>query len=157
MKLIWVKSNAPLSVLIRWGLKEPCSHFAVVFDDKFVIHSDLMGVHLDWWNTFKKSRTVVHEKKFHLPLPEEEKMYQGMLDAHDEKGYDFGAFFYFIWRGFLNRVFKRPFPIHNSWGSKHKVLCTEVARFLPDYVVSPRHKTADFGMVSPERLWKLMK
>ena len=156
MKLLWVKSKLPLSRLIMWGLDEPCSHFAVMFDDKIVFHSNLTGMHIVWAKTFMKQYEIVFEMEHSPDLASEEEIYQGILDAYDGKGYDYGAFAYFFWRAVLKKFFKQPMPEHNPWGSKDRFLCDEVAQLLPDSICPPAVKAMDLAMKSPYQVWLLL-
>lgn len=156
MKLLWVKSKLPLSKLIMWGLNEPCSHFAIMFDDKIVFHSNLTGLHIVWAKSFLKSYDVVFEMNFDMPLEREEEMYQGVIDAHDGASYDYGAFAYFFWRAVLKKFFGKPLPEHNPWGSKDKFLCDEVVQLLPDEICPPSVKAMDLSMKSPYQVWLLL-
>ena len=157
MKLIWVKGTASLSKFIMWGLKEPVSHFAVVFDDKIVFHSDLLGVRIMWYPSFLKTHEVVYEMDFsNATLDQQEEVWQSIVTKFDGKGYDYKAFLYFTWRGILWRFFKKTFPSSNPWGSDSAFLCTEIAKTLPDWVVPASIKSKDLGMVSPYKLWEMM-
>jgi hypothetical protein len=153
MKLIFTKSSSPLSVLIRWGLREPFSHFAVVFDEKFVMHSNLYGINLAWLRTFLKHSEIMAEIPVPISLDHEEILYRNLLDSYDGRHYDYGAFLFFMWRGFLNRIFKIPFPRKNRFGNKEAFLCTEVALLLPLGLQLPQ----DLGMISPYRLYNILK
>lgn len=155
MKLLWVKGSAPLSKLIMWGLNEPVSHFAVMFDNKIIFHADLTGMHIQWANTFFKTRKVIFEMDYAPGLNKEEAMYQGILDAYDGKGYDYGAFVYFCWRAALKKFFKIPLPEKNPWGSKDRFLCDEVVQLLPDQICPPAMKQRDLSMKSPYQVWLL--
>lgn len=158
MKLLWVKGTAPLSKLIMWGLNEPVSHFAVVFDDKIVFHSDLLGVRLAWFPSFMKTHEIVEEMDFpSLKLDLEEEVYQSIITNFDGKSYDYGAFLYFCWRGVLWKLFDKPLPSKNAWGSEDAFLCDELAKVLPDWVVPPEIKAMDIGMISPYKLFILLR
>lgn len=158
MKILFVKGTLPLSKLIMWGLDEPVSHFAVLFDDKIVFHSDLTGVHISWYPTFLKSHEVVFETEFHeANLNEEEEVYQSIVSKYDGKKYDYGAFIYFIYRGFLKKIFNKSMPKVNPFGKSGGFLCTEIAELLPDWVIPAIiKKNNDLGMVSPYQLWLLL-
>jgi len=156
MKIVWVKGSAPLSRLIMWGLEEPVSHMAIVFDNKIVFHADLLGVRLAWYPTFLKSHEIVFEKEYDLGLEKEEEVYQSIITANDGKGYDYGAFLYFMWRGLLRKVFNKPMPDTNPWGSKDKYLCDELVEILPDYIVPRSVKETDIGMKSPYQVYLLL-
>lgn len=156
MKLLWVKGNLPLSKLIMWGLEEPVSHFAIAFDNKIVFHSDLTGLHIQWLPSFLKTHEVVFEMEHSPGLEEEEAIYQGVLDAYDGKGYDYGAFAYFAWRAALKKIARQPMPEHNPWGNKDRYLCDEVVQLLPDSICPPAVKQMDLAMKSPYQVWLLL-
>lgn len=153
MKLIWTKSTLPLSLLIRYGLNEPVSHFGIVFDNGIVFHSNLLGTHIEWYHTFTKHCTVVYEREYAMTLDGEEEIFQKILNTYDDMGYDFGAFGYFCYRALLYRTLGKPFPAKNDWQSSDKFLCTELATVLPDSVVSAKIKSQDLSIISPYRLY----
>lgn len=156
MKLLWVKGKAPLSKIIMWGLDEPVSHFAVVFDNSIVFHADLMGVHIQWYKSFLKTHEVVFQIDYNPGLEKEEEIYQGVLDAYDGASYDYGAFAYFAWRAFLKKFLNKPMPEVNPWGHKDKYLCDEVVQLFPDEICPPSLKEMDLGMKSPYQVWVLL-
>lgn len=154
MLLIFTKSSQPLSKLIRWGTDEPVSHFAIVFDDKLVFHSNLLGVHLEWFDTFKKHATIVYSISLrHTTLEEQEAVFRGIVDNFDGSKYDFKAFLYFAWRVFLRKCFNKELPKVNIWDDKHGFLCTELAKALP----TPFKLDADLSIITPFTLWEIYK
>lgn len=157
MKLIWTKSNKILSVAIRWALREPVSHFGIVFDNGIIFHSNLAGTHVQWYRSFQKSCDIVYEHQYDLKLKEEELVFQNILNRYDDLGYDFKAFFYFCWRGLLYRILGKPLPTKNEWNSSDRFLCTELASTLPDDVVPRAIKDQDLSIVSPYRLYLELK
>jgi len=166
MKLIWTKSNLPLSLFIRWGLKQDCSHFAIVFDDDnggIVFESNLLGTHIKWFPTFKDHCAIVHEIEVKLPLKKEEAIYQATLSHYDDKSYDYKAFAYFCWRTLLLRLFNVALPKKNAWDSKGAYICVGLAKALRDAKDSLPKKLAkklesveDFEMVSPHDLFHIL-
>lgn len=156
MKLLWTKSGLPLSRFIRWGLKEPCSHVVIIFDDKIVFHSNLKGAHVEWFNTFKKHVEIVHQIEYRLPLEEEEAVYQSIIDANDQTPYDFKAFGYFIWSALLYRFKGRAFPAKNPWGSPNANFCTGLVSRIPVEAIPGMEKVKDGDMMSPEKLYELL-
>lgn len=156
MKLLWVKGNAPLSKLIMWGLNEPVSHFALLFDNKIVFHSDLTGAHIQWYKSFQKTHETIFELEYTPGLKKEEEIYQEVIDANDGKGYDYGAFIYFAWRAFLWKFFNQPIPEKNPWGDKDRFLCDEVIQTLPNEICSQEIKQMDLSMKSPYMVWLLI-
>lgn len=150
MKLIWTKNNKPLSLLIRWGLKEKCSHFATVFDESLVLHSGMQGVHLRWFKKYRKEVDIVYQIDFEgWSLEEEEKVYRQFMDNFEGEGYDWRALLFFIWRGVLKRFFGKEFPRTNRWQRGDDFLCTKIARILPKELVG----SIDLEMTSPEKLY----
>lgn len=149
MKLAWVKGHAPLSHLIMWGLNEPVSHFAFIFDNSIVFHSDLTGMHISWLSSFLNTHDIVYEIDLQLSLEQEETIYQGVITKYDGSGYDYGAFVYFGWRAFLKKCFGKPMPNSNPWGSKDRYLCDEAIQLLPVEIVGEEIKKMDLSIRSP--------
>lgn len=120
----------PLSRLIRWAYKEPVSHFAICFDEKVVMHSNLKGVHIEWLETFKKHSEIVLQIKIKdSDLLLEERVYQ-LAIKHDQRSYDIKALAYMCYRVGLNLSFGIPIPKRNKWGDSNSDLCTELADCL---------------------------
>lgn len=158
MKIIWTKSSLPLSKLIRWGLKEESSHIAIVFDDKIVFQSNLFGVHIDWFNSFKKKCTIVYEIEQKLPLEQEEAIYQAIINKDDGKSYDYKAFAYFIWCGILKKFFNKPLPAVNKWNNVDSFICVELLSLLPEGSFPNQEKLPkDLSMMSPEMVHNIIK
>lgn len=154
IEAMWTTTNLPTSILIRWGLKEDVSHFAIAFDRKEVWHSNFTGLHLVSYKEFMRKNKVVYKLEFDLAPQDEEEQWQN-LDADAEVWYDWGAFFYFIWRAILWRFFDKPFPKTNKWGSREHLLCTGTGDML-----IPCLKPSgidDFEMISPKALYLKMK
>lgn len=156
MRLLWTKNKMPLSWLIRWGLDEPVSHFAIVFDDRLVFHSNLFGVHLQWFDTFKKSQQIVFSINLNLPLETEENVYLDVIGRQDSKPYDFRAFMYFMWCGFLRKFFNKEMPKVSSMNDNNAYLCTELA-FAILNLLKLEEKDLDLSITSPFQLYLLCK
>jgi hypothetical protein len=147
--VICTKSSSVLSKIIRWAFNEPVSHFAVVMDGKIVFHSNLLGAHLNWWSNFSKHCEVVLRKDLDLTLIQEESVYQSLIQI-EGKPYDWSAFFYFIYRGLLLRLFKIPIPETNIQKNDGGFLCVEIAKCFEGIVTLPK----DLSIVTPYKLWK---
>lgn len=133
VKLVWTKSNLPLSWAIRWCLDEPVSHFAIVFDDKIVFHSNLLGTHVKWLATFKKSAKIVFQLEYEMNLDQQEALYQECI-KRDGAPYDFVAFFKLAYYGLRRKWFGIPLPLMPddlAWA----YLCTDLAIALPADIV----------------------
>ena len=151
MKLYFTTSNLIFSKVIRWALKEPCSHFAVCFDDRVVFQSNLVGTSLCWADVFRSKNVVVKEISLNLSLEQEEAIYQNLIRM-SSKPYDWVAFFYFCYRGLLFRLFNKPLPAHGPQRSG-AYLCTEVA-----YALKPiADIKEELAIISPYKLYYLLK
>jgi hypothetical protein len=132
MKLIFTRSGLPLSKVIRWGLKEPVSHVAIVFDDKLVFQSNLLGVGIEGIYRFKAAAEFVYTIDIPLSAVVEEDIYMNLLKKYDGKPYDFKAFLYFSYRAVLKQLFNTPFPAKNEWGDPNAFLCDGLLAALLD-------------------------
>lgn len=150
MKLIYTKSKQPLSVLIRGALKEPVSHFAIVFDNGFVFHSNLLGVHPQWFSTFKKNVEIVFELEYNCGQEKEEESWLKIVTKYDGRSWDFKAAFYWGYRLVLKWAFGCELPAKNKWASSDDVLCTEMAETLPDEFLKLM-PVFDLAITSPYR------
>jgi hypothetical protein len=156
MKIAFTKSNLPLSVFIRWGLKEDVSHVVYIFDDKIAFHCNIKGCHITWYNDLKKKVTVVDELEFKFPLEIEEKIYQSIIDENYGKGYDFLAFGYFVYRAFLHRFLGIKMPVTSRWGSSRRFICTSLGAKLPKEHF-PQLQHLDLEVVSPAKMREALK
>lgn len=130
MRVIATKNNSIMSRLIRWVTSQPASHFAIVFDEKFVFHSNLLGAHPEFFTSFKKRNEIVESEVFFLTLEQEESVYQSIIKTFDGKGYDFGAFLFAGIYRLANKLFNVEIPYRNKWNGKNKFLCTEIVEAL---------------------------
>ncbi len=130
MRLIATRSSSILSKAIRWATDQPASHFAIVFDERFVFHSNLLGAHPEFYTTFRKKNDLVDEQVFNLTLEQEESVYQAIVQNFDGKQYDFGALLFAGLARLSNKLFKTPLPKKNKWSDANKLLCTEIFLIL---------------------------
>lgn len=154
IRLLWVKSNKPLSKVIRWTFKEPCSHFAIAFDDRFIFHSDLRGAYPTFWSWFMQSHEVVHELIFKAPIEIEDSVWDQIVKRFDKpKPYDWGAFCFFTITGLSHRLFNTAMPKRNLWGDKDSFLCVELADICRNLIQVPDN----LDICTPENLWLTAK
>lgn len=158
MEIWWTKSKLPLSKAITWALDEDSSHVVFVFDRKFAVHSNLIGVNLAWASTVKKKCEIVHKMEFNLSLEHEEAIYRSLMDNFDHVPYDFKAFAYFAYRALLRKFFKIAIPVRSPFDGKG-FLCLEIAKYIPWEKINPKLialKHLDFSITSPSKLYKYM-
>lgn len=160
MKLLWTKRNNFGSRLIEWGTDGDCSHFAVVFDDKpggygLVFHSHITGVGIDWFGSFCQDYEIVHQMQPKYPI-NEEAIYQDLVGNFYKRPYDKLAFLYFGLCLVMRKLFGRPLPTRNQWGNKDRLLCTEIACALAQSGVVGLPDLADYGIITPTDLFKII-
>lgn len=151
------KNYLPLSKLIIWGTNSKSSHFLTVFDQKFLIHSNFLGVHPKWYNTFLKSNEIVESVEIECGLELEERIYKSLLDIEDSKGYDFPALIYWFYRGFLRKFFGIPVPKSNKWASSKLLLCLAIYGKLPYEVTGSKIDEDELEMMTPDELMSIIK
>jgi hypothetical protein len=113
------------SKAIKWALGEPCSHFAIEFDDNIVFHSNFFGTHVQFSKSFYKKATLERKIDISSSLLKEEDVYQRLAGLEGEP-YDWGGFLYFAWRALLFKILGKPLPGTNSWAVTGANLCIEV-------------------------------
>jgi hypothetical protein len=122
-----------------------------VFQEKIggtVFESNLLGTHIDFYGTYLKKHTIVHQIDIPMTEDDENLVYGKIVGQNDGKPYDYPAFFYFCWRAFLRKAFNRPMPLTNPWKQTDTFLCVELADLLPNV------KKMDLAITSPHNLWK---
>lgn len=170
MRILFTKNKTPGSLLIRFGTGDskwemaPHSHVAILFDDSLVFHSTLSsGVHLQWLDKFKESRTIVNslEPQMDLALPEEEAIYQDIINTYKGRKYDISGTLFLAWRFFLKKFFDKPMPTRNELGDDSALFCTELVdalsnEFCTRLGINLYSKTIDPEMLDPYTLYKLL-
>lgn len=145
MRILATKNNKIGSKLIMWALGK-ASHFAIEFD-YLVAHSNHNGVHFRWASNFRQENSVVKEVTLPFTLDQEERCFQA-VGKLEYRQYDLPAFWYYAFRVILFKLFKIPIPKINPWNTPDKLLCVEIAKVLPDYLISG----LDLSIVEPYAL-----
>lgn len=155
MKLVWSKSNLPLSVFIRAITGEDCSHFAFVFESSakgLMFESNLLGTHPCFYQSSLKTHTIVHEVDLPLDISVEDDIWDIVVEKYDGRGYDFLGALYLGWRKLLQRFLKLPLPEKNKWAQPGQYFCDEVYDVLnqiPDF----KKINVMNGMDTPHDVW----
>lgn len=162
---LFTKNSLVGSKIIRWGLRENSSHFAIGFDlgssnRGIIFHSNFHGLKIDWANDFLKKNDIIHqlEPVLDLKLEAEERLYQAVVKNYG-KAYDYKGFFFFILAAAWGKITRRELPRRNPWGDNRAFLCTEVAEemraeLLDIFQVTLPHTR---GALSPGRLYETLK
>lgn len=104
-----------------------------------------------------KSVEVVDQIEYtDLTLDAEEEIFQSLLSNTSEDSYDWPGFYYFIWRGFLFKLFKIPLPNKNAWGKADMKLCTEMIGNLPIWLTK-LPANIDLGITTPDLAMQILK
>lgn len=141
MQILFTKSQSVLSKAIRDITKEPVSHVALQFG-WFVVHSNLLGLHIETADTFKKHSEVVYNL---APAKDDESKdlikLNNLLEQFEGSWYDFGGLIFLGIVLFLKARIKISLPKVNLWQSSSMFLCTEwVTEYLdgmPDSMITP--------------------
>lgn len=131
MKIISTKNNSVVSHGIRSLSNSKASHVGFIVLDSFVIHSNFLGVRIEWKKTFLKQQTIVREIDYKMKSDEEFEWLSYVMNNKDETEYDFKAFVYFGYRLLLFRFFGKPIPLENKEGSGAGLLCVGLGAYLP--------------------------
>lgn len=156
MKLVFTKSNSPLSLLIRGITGDDCSHFAFVFEGPgrsgLMIEANLLGTHPCFYQTSLKSHTVVHSFDVPLDIKDEDRIWDLVIEKYDGQPYDFLGAIYLGWRCVLKRAFKIPKPKKNKWSQPGQEFCDQIYDILNSI---GRFKKIDVaaGMDTPHDVW----
>ncbi len=159
MKIAFTRSGLPLSKVIRWGLKEPVSHVCIIFDDKLVFQSNLLGVGLEGIYRLQSAAEIIYTIDVPLVPEVEEAIYNNLLQHYDGKPYDYGAFAYFTYRASLHRAFGMPFPPKNIWNKPDDFLCDGLLKALldtpdlPSWLKEAILSLGDIEMKSPYQVY----
>lgn len=155
MKFVWTKSTilGGKQDLITWALEEPCSHFAIEFNDGRVFHSSLHGVKVIKNEKFYHGRALVYNIDFNLKYETQEKI-EDILEQYVGDAYDWLFFFWLVWVAIKRKIFRIHLPDTIGRQQKGGILCTEAINLIPD-IYRPN---IDLSRVTtPYRLYKILK
>ena len=141
IKLCFTRSNTVGSKIIQSVLEEPVSHVCFMTDNA-VIHSNFLGVHIDFKQRFLTKNEIVYE----IPLEYSDLAERIRYIVQFYRRYDYGAFIYFSWRAVLRRLFNVPLPQKNLLNARNAYLCTEFATMVL--------KNQEHGILSPYQLYQ---
>lgn len=152
MKILFVKGHTAFSNMITNITKEAPSHCALDFG-WFVVHSNLLGVHMQWGSTFRKQCDLIYSLE-----RTEEGLFQDLkdmstlgkvLNKYEFSFYDFGAFLFLGFSLLLRSWLKVPLPKANLWQATGLFLCTEWVSEVVD--------SEEDSMITPYGLYKKLK
>lgn len=159
IEFLWTTTNEWESRLIKWGLNEDCSHFAIRFGD-IVFQSYEGRVREDTWWDFQKGKIIVHKAAPRVVLDSTSKMlHKKLRDSIGSSAYDFKAILYWGWRGLLKKIFGIPLPLKNRWGTSKNYYCVEIIDPIREELKKEFSIEWDIEseMLSPHMFFELIK
>lgn len=151
MKILFVKGSSPLSSAICGVTGEPVSHVALEFPELgIVVHSNLLGVNIEWSSFFRKNCSVVYELSARKSDMTSDKAKLGtMLDKYEGSWYDFGALLFMGLILCTRNYLKLPLPKSNLWQTSGMFECTE---WVTEYI-----SAEEDSMITPYKLYLKLK
>ena len=162
MRHLWTKSSKWGSRLIRWGLDEDCSHYALEFfsergDKALVIESRFpSGPRIRTREQFLKKNTLVHEVNYPLSVEDETNIFHDAIGHLFGLKYDFKAVLFFAYAAFLKKFFDVPLPRYNPWGTDTMAYCSEIIFLLDHEFDQFDFSCLDSDMISPHMTFELI-
>lgn len=150
MKILFTKGTSSFSKLITSVTREDVSHVAILINlakREFVIHSNLLGLHMETYESFLKHSKVLYalEKK---ESSENLSLVLKLLAEYEWSWYDFGAISFLGISLLLRTWFKIPLPKSNLWQSTGMFMCVEWASKYVDL--------KEESMMTPKRLYYIL-
>lgn len=152
MRLVFTKSNLPLSKLIRWVTKEDCSHFLFVFDNGLAFESNLLGTRPVFFVPDERHFVIVHELKVSCPQEIEDKIWKSVINNYADRKYDYTGFLYLGLWILISRITGLKKPVRNKWSRKGTYFCDELYDCLDGVPGLPNLKVAG-SMRTPHDVW----
>ena len=164
MIFIWSTNEMIGSKIIRWGLSEPCSHFAIGFFETTsmatVLESRLSdGVSTVTYDSFKERNQIVHLLQADISYQDEINLFNWIYEATKGVKYDRKAILFWVFVGLKMKILGSELPPRNKFNDDEMLYCVEVLEELEEYLLSIGIDISeiDVSMVSPEMAYKLLK
>lgn len=159
MIFLFSRNGLPGSKLIRWGLDEPVSHFAMSFDESptgygIVFHAHFTGVTIEWFEDWQNRNEIVYAftTKSPLELNQEERIYQVFARRFYGRPYDNIGMAFWIKTILEHKLLGKPIPTENKWGDPMKYLCYEIYEGFNALPFLGLPKVAPNEMITPYQL-----
>lgn len=151
MKILFTTNVGFVSTAIRWATGEAFSHVAIQVD-RFVIHSNHKGLHIELEDTFfiknKVIKSLERSAEFkNKELQDNERVF-ALLALHEFSSYDFGAVAFFGIALLCHKLGLHWFK-SNLWQSSGAYMCVEWGTQLVEGKVD--------SLVTPEELYARLK
>lgn len=164
MKFHFTTTGYIYSRLIRWGLGEDCSHFAIEFDKiegKPVVVESIVekGVRECSSKKFLKENKVVHSLEY-IGEHSIDSMFYDCVNMHAKESYDVSAILYWALAAIAKKSVGLEKPKENPWGSDRSKYCVEIldgCEILIKQYLGVNVSKIDWEMVSPMEAYKILR
>lgn len=146
--------------MARFLAEEPVSHVGILFESlDLVIDSSTTGVKITRRKTFIRKNTPLLEINLDDYRFDELVIFNEILDKIEGKGYDFGAYFWFVLEGIKHKFFRKKLPVVNPNQNEDQVLCTEIFYPIFPYLLLKNIDLYkyDLAALTPYMLYRIMK
>ena len=127
MNILFCNGTSILSKAICWLSGESVDHVALEFPDLgIVVHSNLLGVNIQWTSYFLETHTIVYELQDGRQDPTADKeLLDHLMNKYEGDMYDYGAFVFLGITLAIRKFLHIPLPHVNLWRWSGTFLCTE--------------------------------
>ena len=161
---MWSTNDKCGSRVIRWGLGEPSSHFAMCFfEDQpacaTVLESRLdNGVDTCSLKDFQSRNKIIHMLQCPMDGDQEADIFRNVYDSINGVQYDYPAILYWIYVGFMRKFFDKPLPKVNEMNRTEMMYCVEIIGLLNEYLndLGIDLEDYDISMLSPEQIYFIL-
>jgi len=131
IKVLFTTKDSTFSNLICDVTGSPVSHCAIEIPSlKMVIHSNIKGVHIEYYKTFREHNKVLYELSSVHEFSET--LLDDIMRENEFKFYDYAAFLFLGLSLLARKYLKLPLPKSNLWDTSG-MICTE---FVTSFVSS---------------------
>jgi hypothetical protein len=151
MKILFTKGQTTFSKTICAVTQEDISHVALqitLAGKEFVVHSNLLGLHLETYESFCKHSEILYILEKQDNQQEDTAKVLELLIKHEWSMYDLGAIGFLGFSLILRRYFKIPLPKSNLWQSTGMFMCVEWVSWFVDL--------KEESMCTPKRLYYIL-
>jgi hypothetical protein len=158
IKIVGTKGNSILGIIIRWLTGENIDHVAIMLNDKIVITSSLLGLHIQGHRSFLKRRTIVDSYEVPVAQSDIDDVLTDAIENYDGKMYDYYAM---VAKGFSLLIkkltgiiikYKKP-PQNPEW-----YWCIEVISLLFRFKsIEEKFKDVKLYDITPEQVILLLR
>lgn len=163
MKFLFTTTDHLYSKLIRWGLDEDCSHFAVQLDmpTRSVIMESVIekGVCSGSVEDFYKSNTVIHSLEY-VGDKYVDSLFYDCVYRHYKERYDTTAIAFWALAAATKKLFGSKQPWYNPWDMENRHYCVEVldgSELLMSQYLGIDTSLVEWGMTSPHECFEILK